>query len=244
MSHSNRDDIETSLNASTLLIDLIDQESRGTASTMEILTENEGEVLGKIVKLALDPSNSFNQPYLLSVLLAFAKSLKPNTNNQNLFKDLDDNEEDSDSSAKKGPSPQAQNFDLKTATSRNLVAFLNVAQNNQLFYNLLLIINVGDLDSSQSTYMNQQNAVIKRIGLTRLKSLELIELILSLLHPSLGKLAQAEVALMSGGNVPQDEVEHYEPIHMKKYLSEGLRRQLLKTVLLVTREYGYCSIAC
>ena len=57
--------------------------------------------------------------------------------------------------------------------------------------NLLLIINGSDLDSSQSTYMNQQNAVIRKIGLTRLKALELLQLILSLLHPSLGKLAQA-----------------------------------------------------
>jgi len=36
MGHSNRDDMEASLNASTLLIDLIDQESRGVASTMEL----------------------------------------------------------------------------------------------------------------------------------------------------------------------------------------------------------------
>jgi hypothetical protein len=42
MSHSNRDDMEASLNASTLLIDLIDQESRGVATTMEIFMANEG----------------------------------------------------------------------------------------------------------------------------------------------------------------------------------------------------------
>lgn len=107
------------------------------------------------------------------------------------------------------------------------------------------MINSNGLDSSQATYVNQQNAVVKKIGLTRLNALELMQQILSLLHPSLGRLAQAQVALMSGGAVPQSEqVEHYEPIHMKNYLSESLRRQLVKTVLLVTREYGYCSIAC
>jgi len=37
MSHSNRDDMETSLNASTLLVDLIDQENRGAASALDIL---------------------------------------------------------------------------------------------------------------------------------------------------------------------------------------------------------------
>jgi hypothetical protein len=42
MSHSNREDMEASLNASTLLIDLIDQESRGVATTMEIFMANEG----------------------------------------------------------------------------------------------------------------------------------------------------------------------------------------------------------
>ena len=127
MSHANSGDLEASLNASSLLIDLIDQESRGVASTMEIFTENDGELLSRIMALAIDPSNSFNQPYLLSVLLAFAKSLKPNTNNQPLFKDLDEENEDSDSSGQKGPSPQAQSFDLTTAISRNLVKFLKLA---------------------------------------------------------------------------------------------------------------------
>lgn len=73
--------------------------------------------------------------------------------------------------------------------------------------------------------MNQANVLVKKIGLTRLRALELTQHILSLLHPSLGKLAAAQVTLMSGGAGSQsDQVEHYEPIHMKNYLSEGLRR--------------------
>ena len=58
------------------------------------------------MEMALDPSNSFNQPYLLTILLSFTKSLKPNTNNQNLFKDLDEEDNDDDSEGdSKGPSP-------------------------------------------------------------------------------------------------------------------------------------------
>jgi len=55
-------------------------------------------------ELAVDPSNSFNRQYLLAVLLALAKGLKPSTNQSNLFKDLDEENEDSDGAAK-GPSP-------------------------------------------------------------------------------------------------------------------------------------------
>jgi len=62
-------------------------------------------LIGRIIELAVDPSNAFNQQYLLAVLLAFTKSLKPATNTQNLFKDLDEENEDSDSSGQKGPSP-------------------------------------------------------------------------------------------------------------------------------------------
>ena len=70
-------------------------------------------------------------------------------------------------------------------------------------------------------------------------------MILSLLHPSLGVLAAAQVALLKGETKPEVEaVEHYEPIHMKNYLSQQLRRQLVRTVLLVIRNYSYCSIAC
>lgn len=104
------------MNASTLLIDLIDQENRGGSSALGIFMEDDGKIVGRIVELATDPSNGFNQQYLLAVLLALTKALKPSSNTNNLFKDLDEENEDSDSAAK-GPSPQAQNFDLTTQNS-------------------------------------------------------------------------------------------------------------------------------
>ena len=108
-----------------------------------------------------------------------------------------------------------------------------------------MLINQNDIDSANATYVNQQNATIRKIGQTRLKALELFQTILSLLHPSLGVLAAAQVALLKGETKPEVEaVEHYEPIHMKNYLSKQLRRQLVRTVLLVIRNFSYCSIAC
>lgn len=61
MSHSNRDDMEASLNASTLLIDLVDQENRGGSSALDIFIEDDGKIVGRIIYLANDPANSFNQ---------------------------------------------------------------------------------------------------------------------------------------------------------------------------------------
>jgi len=65
MSHSNRDDLEASLNASTVLIDLIEIEKQ-----FELFFENDGSLINLIIELAIDPTNSFNQQYLLAVLLA------------------------------------------------------------------------------------------------------------------------------------------------------------------------------
>jgi hypothetical protein len=92
MSHSNRDDLEASLNASTVLIDLIEIEKQ-----FEMFFENDGALVNLIIELAIDPTNSFNQPYLLAVLLAICKQLKPQSGANNLFKDLDEENEDSDS---------------------------------------------------------------------------------------------------------------------------------------------------
>lgn len=68
MSHSNRDDLEASLNASTVLMDLIEVEKQ-----FEMFFENDGSLANLIIELAIDPTNSFNQPYLLAVLLAICK---------------------------------------------------------------------------------------------------------------------------------------------------------------------------
>lgn len=38
--------------------------------------------------------------------------------------------------------------------------------------------------------------------------------------------------------------EPFDAIHMKNYVSTIVRRQLVKTMTVVIREYSYCSIAC
>jgi len=60
LSHKNRDNIEEALNASAVLIELIELEK-----TFEIFLDNKAELLGRIMELAADPSNKFNQQYLL-----------------------------------------------------------------------------------------------------------------------------------------------------------------------------------
>lgn len=86
LSHRNRDDTEGSLNARTCLIELIEIEK-----TFEIFFLNDADLINQIVELAADPSNKFNQQYLLQVLLSITKQLKPS--NQNIFKDLDEDEQ-------------------------------------------------------------------------------------------------------------------------------------------------------
>jgi hypothetical protein len=60
MSHKNRDDTEASLNARSVLIDLIE-----TEKTFEIFMNNDASLISQMVELASDPSNQFNQHYLL-----------------------------------------------------------------------------------------------------------------------------------------------------------------------------------
>ena len=67
LGHQNSD-IEGSLNASAVLIELVE-----TEKTLQIFMENEGKLVGHMFEIAVDPSNGPNQPYLLSVLLAMAK---------------------------------------------------------------------------------------------------------------------------------------------------------------------------
>jgi len=67
-----------------------------------------------------------------------------------------------------------------------------------LIYNLLIIINGKDTrEGFAPKYTNQQNLEITKIGQVRLRSLELVQQVLSLMHPTNGALAAAQVALMS-----------------------------------------------
>jgi hypothetical protein len=54
------------------------------------------------------------------------------------------------------------------------------------------MINGQDIrENFESTYVNQQGLKINKIGQIRLRALELIQLMLSLMHPSNGPLAAA-----------------------------------------------------
>lgn len=45
------------------------------------------------MELAVDPSNSFNQKYLLQILIVICKQLKPSAQGQNVFKDIEEENE-------------------------------------------------------------------------------------------------------------------------------------------------------
>ena len=69
------------------------------------------------------------------------------------------------------------------------------------------------------------------------------------MHPSNGALAAAQVALMSGqmprfAGAEPEAPEAFDAIHMKNYVTTNIRRQIVKTMTVVIREYSYCSIAC
>jgi hypothetical protein len=64
--------LQASLNACSVLTELAEN-----AVTLEIFLENDASLIGDIIDLAIDPSNSFNQQYLLQLLLVFCKQLKP-----------------------------------------------------------------------------------------------------------------------------------------------------------------------
>jgi hypothetical protein len=85
LDHRNKSDIEISLNSSVVLVELIEIEK-----TFEIFFKNNAKLISRIIELAVDPSNSFNQKYLIHILLQICKQLKPQNNANNLFKDLED----------------------------------------------------------------------------------------------------------------------------------------------------------
>ena len=76
--------MEASLNAQDVLMELVE-----TEKTLEVFLQDDGMLITQMLDLAIDPSNSHNQPYLLRVLHILVKALKPN-DSQNVFKDLDE----------------------------------------------------------------------------------------------------------------------------------------------------------
>ena len=62
-----------------------------------------------------------------------------------------------------------------------------------------------------------------------------------LMHPGLGALARAQTLLASPDADLMGGIN--EPINMVHFVGNNMRRQIVKTVLTVMREYSYCSIA-
>lgn len=71
-----------------------------------------------------------------------------------------------------------------------VLKFLNLVKEYQLLYNLLLIVNTKN-DKENDFIVNQYEERIHKFGQRRLRSLELINSIFNLLHPSHGPLAAA-----------------------------------------------------
>jgi len=213
LGHTNRDDIESSLNASAVLIELVEQKQ-----TLPLFLKNRGEHLSTIMELAIDPSNQFNQPYLMLVLLSITKRLRPQTPSAaNMFNSLD---EDIQTNTK--PRNYAgvtipgwlMGFDPENKEQQRaheVLDFLGVVREQELIYNLLLILCTNDIKfkgSLQSHFdhspdqeyskiyiTNQQGHKVKKIGLTRLRALELLQNILQLMFPSFSKMVVTAVKL-------------------------------------------------
>lgn len=71
LSYKNRENTEDSLNATAILIELVELEK-----TFEVFMANDAEKVGTIMELAVDCANGFNQQYLLQILMAITKQLK------------------------------------------------------------------------------------------------------------------------------------------------------------------------
>ena len=68
LSYRNRGNMEDSLNATAILIELVELEK-----TFEIFMANGAEKVGQIMELAVDCSNHHNQQYLLQILVCICK---------------------------------------------------------------------------------------------------------------------------------------------------------------------------
>ena len=97
-----------------------------------------------------------------------------------------------------------------------MLMFMKLVDKHQFLYNLVIIINTKSTQESEDTLVNQRNHTIIRFGQTRLRSLEMINQIFSLLHPSSGILAQAQYHLEGEKNPDED---HIEEIQLSKYVN-------------------------
>jgi hypothetical protein len=134
--------MEASLNAAAVLNELVEIEK-----TFEIFWLDNAALVEQIIDLAIDPSNQFNQKYLLSVLIGITKQLKPSQNPQQFrFRDMTDEEEQDKEENKAG-------FDPESPQSKKLLRLLQLTKENDLIYNLML--NVITKNRGAETMRNQ-----------------------------------------------------------------------------------------
>lgn len=74
-----------------------------------------------------------------------------------------------------------------------------------------------------------------------MRSLEVINQIFTLMHPSNGILAELQLKLESQPNLDEEQMVE---IRMDTYVNNQLRKQILNTTLSVIKTYSHCSIAC
>jgi hypothetical protein len=65
--------------------------------------------------------------------------------------------------------------------------------------------------------------------------------IFGLLHPSNGPLAAAQLL---AENQQNPDIYHIEEYQLSTYLPQHIRRQVVNSMLLVLKNYSFCSIAC
>ena len=138
---------------------------------------------------------------------------------------------------------------------------MDQAEKQNLLSNLLLNITQSDLDEERISNQNEQR--LRRLGQKRLRSLETIHGVLQLLYPSNGKLALSMMQFIkqakkqsdssseseeaedkgSGKKDDEDMDSPSHPMSLARFLPSTTRRNLVKTLLVVLREFSYCSIA-
>lgn len=255
LSYQNGSNFEDSINATAILIELVEVER-----TFELFMLNKAEKTGEIIELATDCANSFNQHHLLSIIQAISNQLKQAHEQQNVFKDLEEDTQETANESKKN-----QQFDPTLPQNKNTLHFLEQLERLNLISNLLLTINEsGSFGQEEETYTNQNGVTVKRIGFKRLKSLEVLHSVFQLVHPSNGKLAtsmmkflqQASKAPDAAGESGEDsedrsaavdpEIDLDSPRHpmsLARFLPQTTRRHLIKTLLMILSQYSHCSVA-
>ena len=226
LSHRAAPDDEAALSAQQILIEMIE-----TEKTCELFFENNAEILGRIMDLAVDCSNVFNQKYLLAVLSALVRILVPAKS----VKPTDFDEDDAESQDNSERTARNQ-FDVSLPVNAQAVALLDKCREMNFMQSLLLNVSGGVAETYQNTF-----TVVRKIGLVRLRSLELFHQLLQMMYPSKNRFARCMRDFMqmqenAAGfeeryNSEEDHAEHVDTPEFRmgvaRFLDTPTRRHLL-----------------